>query len=98
LNTKHLLRFIEHEALGQLSLEGPYWFGKKLSLVDLTYYPWFEQWSVLEHFLKLQLPSGLNRLQKWWKAMADHKSVSAIARSKEFYIEQDGRLVQARKN
>lgn len=92
------LQFIESEALNKLSLEGPYWFGKQVSLVDLTFYPWFEQWCVLEYFLKLQLPTGLNRLRKWWEAMAERESVRSIAHSKEFYIEQYSRLIQAHKS
>ncbi len=91
--TEHLL-FIEREAMSE---EGSYWLGKELSLVDLTYYPWFEQFNVLEHFLGFQLPIGLDRLRKWWETVANRESVRSIAKSQEFYIERYAQLAQARK-
>jgi glutathione S-transferase len=96
------LRFMEHEGLGKTSPRTPYWLGTELSLVDLTFYPWFEQLSVLEHFRGFQLPSGLvggasrneNRLQEWWETVAQRESVRSIANSPEFYLEHYGRLAQ----
>lgn len=90
--TEHL-QFIEYEGLQKMSEEGPYWFGAEMSLVDLTYYPWFEQLVVLEHFRGFQLPSGLDRLKQWWETVANRESVRAIANSQEFYIERYARLV-----
>jgi glutathione S-transferase len=91
--TEHL-RFIEHEGLQKLSAEGPYWFGAEISLVDLTYYPWFEQLTVLEHFRGFQLPTGLDRLKQWWETVANRESVRSIANSQEFYLERYARLAQ----
>lgn len=82
---EHLL-FIESEGLSKLSDRGPYWLGTELSLVDLTYYPWFEQLSALTHYRGFQMPSGLERLQRWRDAVASRESVQAIAKSQEFYI------------
>jgi glutathione S-transferase len=82
------LQFIENEGLGKLSGEGPYWFGKSISLVDLTFYPWFERWPILEYYRGLHFPSELPRLRKWWEAVSQRDSVKAIANSKEFYIER----------
>lgn len=84
--TEHLL-FIEQEGLTKLSDSEPYWLGKEPSLVDLTFYPWFEQLAVLEHFRGFQLPSGIEHLNQWWEALANRKSVSSIAKSPEFYLE-----------
>lgn len=89
----HLL-FMEQEGLQNMSGNGPYWFGDTLSLVDLTYYPWFEQLSVLEHFRGFKLPIGLHRLMAWWDAVADRKAVRAIAKPEKFYLEHYGRLEQ----
>jgi glutathione S-transferase len=66
-------------------------------LVDLTYYPLFEQWAVLEHFRGVQLPTGLDRLKQWWETMKNRESVRAIAHPSAFYLEQYGQLEQARK-
>jgi glutathione S-transferase len=89
--TEHLL-FIEREGLSQISARAPYWLGTDLSLVDLTFYPWFEQLNVLEHFRGFQMPSGLDRLQEWWAAVAEREAVKSIANPPEFYLEHYGRL------
>ena len=94
--TEHLL-FIEHEGLRKMSENGPYWLGAEISLVDLTYYPLFEQWAVLAHYRGLQLPTGLDRLKQWWETVANRESVRAIANSQEFYLERYAQLAQARK-
>ncbi len=86
------LQFIEQEGLSKLSATGPYWLGSEISLVDLTYYPWFEQVQVLEHFRGFQWPAGLDRLKQWWEAVADRESVRAIAQPPEFYIESYARF------
>ena len=88
------LRFIEQEGLQKLSADGPYWLGEEISLVDLTYYPWFEQISVLEHFRGFQFPEGLDRLKHWWRTVANRESVRAIAKPQKFYLEHYGRLLQ----
>ena len=93
--TEHLL-FMEHEGLGKHPASAPYWLGTGLSLVDLTFYPWFEQLAVLEHFRGFGLPSGLDRLQEWQAAVAQQESVRSIANSPEFYLEHYGRLAQTR--
>jgi glutathione S-transferase len=88
------LRFIEQEGLQKLSAEEPYWLGAEITLVDLTYYPWFEQVAVLEHFRGFQFPIGLDRLQRWWEAVASRESVQMLSKSQEFYLEQYARLFQ----
>jgi glutathione S-transferase len=82
------LRFMEREGVGKLSDQGPYWFGKELSLVDLTFYPWFERWPVLEHYRGLTLPSDCPRLQQWCQIMGDRHSVKTIAHPQDFYVQQ----------
>lgn len=81
------LHFIEEE-LKTLSKNGFYWFGEQISLVDLTYYPWFEQVKVLEQLRGFRFPVELERLKQWWEAVAKRESVSAIAKPPEFYYEQ----------
>jgi glutathione S-transferase len=91
--SEHLL-FMEQAGFQKLSVNGPYWLGDTFSLADLTYYPWFEQLAVLEHFRGFKLPRGLERLMAWWDAVADRQAVRAIARSPEFYIEQYSQLAR----
>lgn len=85
------LQFIETEGLGKLSGDGPYWFGESISLVDLTLYPWFERWPVIEHYRGFQLLSDFPRLQQWRDAVSQRESVKAIANPKEFYLERYAR-------
>lgn len=91
--TEHLL-FIETEGLKKLSDRGPYWFGSDLSLVDLTYYPWFERWSALVHYRGFELPVGLDRLKLWGETVSNRESVKSIANSTEFYIERYARFAK----
>jgi glutathione S-transferase len=79
------LYFLDQEAFGQAD---PYWQGDQVSLVDLTYYPWFERWSVLAHYRNLHLPSDCKNLQRWWEAMAKRDSVQQLRNADEFYIEE----------
>jgi glutathione S-transferase len=90
------LRFME-TALQTLSARGPYWLGSDVSLVDLTYYPWFEQWTVLERYRGFQFPDGLARLQQWWNAMTTRDSVRAIAQPQNFYLERYAQFARTRK-
>ena len=54
--------------------EGPFWVGPYVSLTDLAIFPWFERFSVLEHYRSLKRPEG-TRLRHWWDAM---EKVSAV--------------------
>ena len=80
------LLFMESEGIG--SENGSYWFGKSLSLVDISFYPWFERWSVIEHYRSFTLPSSCTRLKQWHSVMANRESVQAIAHQADFYIQQ----------
>lgn len=84
---KHLA-FIENEGLGKLSGEGPYWFGESISLVDFTFFPWFERWAGLKNYRGFGIPSEFTRIRQWKHALKERPSVKAIAHSKEFYIER----------
>lgn len=81
------LQFMEQEGLQNPVEEGAFWLGKNLSLVDFAYYPWFEQVGVLGYFRGFQFPSGLHRLERWWREMENCTSVQMLARSAETYIE-----------
>ncbi|MBC7880998.1 MAG: glutathione S-transferase family protein [Anaerolineae bacterium] len=82
------LLYIEQEGLSQYSGNGPYWFGSELSLVDISFYPWFERLPVLEHFRQFVLPTEIPRLHQWWTALSERPSVQAVANSSSFYLER----------
>lgn len=82
------LLYLEEEGLSRLSGSGPYWLGDKFSLVDISFYPWFERLPVLEHFRNFTLPSETPRLQKWWNTVRDRSSVQAVANPVSYYLER----------
>jgi glutathione S-transferase len=87
------LLYIEQEGLGQLSGNGPYFLGDTLSLVDISFYPWFERLPVLEHFRHFSLPTETPRLQRWWNTVRERDSVKAVANPVEFYIERFAKVL-----
>jgi glutathione S-transferase len=86
------LRFIETEALAKGTADGPYWLGPELSLVDLTFYPWFEQLAALQRFRDIRPPRDLPRLTQWRDAVARRDAVRSIAKGPHFYMEHYGRI------
>ncbi|MDX2270342.1 MAG: glutathione S-transferase family protein [Cyanobacteriota bacterium] len=89
--TNHLL-FIEKEGLSKLSEQGPYWFGSELSLVDLTFYPWFERWPALTYYRDFYIPEELSQLHLWWQALSQRQSIQSIANPQDYYIERYARF------
>jgi glutathione S-transferase len=78
---------IEHRALDDGPPSGAYWFGDQFSLVDATYYPWFEQLVVLEHFRGFRWPQGCDRLWRWWESVAARPSAKSIAGAPDRHLE-----------
>jgi glutathione S-transferase len=94
------LLHLEGHALGASAsggADGPYWLGAEFTLVDATYYPWFEQFEVLQAFFGLQWPDRCQRLALWRKAVAARPSVRAIAQSTDFYLQRYGALYDERR-
>lgn len=87
------LWYIEREGLNKLSGNGPYWLGDRLSLVDISFYPWFERLPVLEHFRHFTLPPETPRLQAWWNAVSTRDSVRAVANPTSFYLERFAKIL-----
>lgn len=82
------LLFMETEGLGKLSDSGPYWLGESLSLVDLSFYPWFERWPAIAHYRGLSLPPECTRLQQWYDTLQNLKPIQMTHSPGEFHIEQ----------
>ncbi|MFN9059190.1 MAG: glutathione S-transferase C-terminal domain-containing protein, partial [Pseudanabaena sp.] len=87
------LLFIEQEGFVKLSGDGTYFLGNQLSLVDISFYPWFERLAVLENFRRFELPTETPRIQKWWAALRDRESIKAVANPQEFYIERFAKIL-----
>lgn len=72
---------------------GPYWMGDCLTLVDLTFVPWFEQSPMLEGLLGFTWPLGTDRLRGWYDHVARRPAVKAESRPAGFYLHEYGRLM-----
>jgi glutathione S-transferase len=87
------LLFIEQEGFGKLSGDGDYFLGDQLSLVDISFYPWFERLAVLEYFRRFELPVETPRIQKWWQNLRDRESIKAVVNSQEFYLDRFAKIL-----
>jgi glutathione S-transferase len=67
--------------------------GEALSLVDISFYPWFERLPLLEHFRGFNLPAETPRLQEWWNVLRDRPSIQAVANPTEFYLERFAKIL-----
>ncbi|WP_420717427.1 glutathione S-transferase family protein [Leptolyngbya sp. NK1-12] len=85
-----VLLYIEQEGLAIKS--GNYWLGNSFSLVDISFYPWFERLPELEHFRQFRLLAETPRLQQWWEAVSNRESVRTVADSTDFYIERFSKI------
>jgi glutathione S-transferase len=81
-------RFMETEGFARLSGEGPYWLGAKVSLLDLTYYPFFDRLVVWKHYRGVTIPDDCPRLARWHGVMTERASAKATAESDAYFIEQ----------
>jgi glutathione S-transferase len=81
------LERLEREALPQLSGAGPYFLGGEPSLVDFTFYPWFERLPALAQHTGFQ-PPALERLTQWREVLHARPSVRAIENPTSFYVER----------
>ncbi|MGJ5630156.1 glutathione S-transferase family protein [Nostoc sp. CALU 1950] len=83
------LLYIEKEGLGK----GDYLLGDQFSLVDISFYPWFERLPLLEHFRKFTLPAETPRLQTWWNLVRDRPSIQAVANPVDFYLQRFAKVL-----
>lgn len=83
------LLYIEQKGLGK----GDYLLGDQFSLVDISFYPWFERLPLLEHFRKFTLPTETPRLQTWWNLVRDRSSIQGVANPVDFYLERFAKVL-----
>jgi glutathione S-transferase len=89
------LLFLQRHAFGADAF-GPYWMGARLTLVDLTYVPWFEQSPMLEAMFGFTWPPGTAPLRQWYEHVAARPAVAVESRGGEFYIHEYGLLARQR--
>jgi len=88
------LRYLENEGMATLS-DGPFWLGAEISLVDLTYYPFFERMIALKHYRGVAIPDDCARIRAWLARMAERESTKATMNDEAYYIERYARYANA---
>lgn len=83
------LLYIEQQGLGK----GDYLLGDQFSLVDISFYPWFERLPLLEHFRKFTLPAETPQLQTWWNLVRDRSSIQTVANPVDFYLQRFAKIL-----
>ncbi len=78
------------------STPGSYWLGAQISLVDLTYYPFFEHMPALTEYRGFRLPDNLPHVHSWLATMQERPSVQANRQPEDFYIEAYKPYVEGR--
>jgi glutathione S-transferase len=70
------LTFIEREGLARCG-RGPFWLGRDPSILDFTFYPFFERLPAIQQLRPVTLPLMSIRLRYWLDAMRELDSVKA---------------------
>ena len=86
--------YIENNAFAKFDNYG-FWMGDRLTLVDLSYYHFFERLCNIEHFRSFKIPRECKRLLYWVELMQEQNHVKSISNSKEFYIRRASAYVTA---
>jgi glutathione S-transferase len=82
--------FMEHQGIAALG-GGPHLMGSEMSLVDITFYPWFERLPVMAHYRNFRIPDECRLLRRWARRMSQRQSVRESAHPAEFYILRNAR-------
>jgi glutathione S-transferase len=83
---ENVLSFIESEALARLGGGGPFFLGKKLTLVDLQFSPFFERWPSYAQLAGAVWPDSCTRLRGWFEAMQGRDSYQQTCKPVEYHV------------
>ncbi len=78
--------YIESDGLSD-NRNGIYWFGKRISLVDIAIYPHFERLSVLKYYRNIEIPPSCTKLLEWLDAMRERTSAQKTAHDDAYHIQ-----------
>ena len=70
---KDSLIYIEKECF-EKNVDGPFWIGSEISLVDLHYAPFFERFGAFKELFGVEWPEECIKIQNWWKAIQERDS------------------------
>lgn len=78
---------LDHMEKGLSESSGPYWMGDRLTLVDLSYYPFFEHAPVLKYYRGFKLHKKYRAIKQWLNTMQALASVQQFSHPATFYID-----------
>lgn len=87
------LHNIETNGFSIFSGDGPFWFGDKMSLVDINFYTFFERMPMVEKKVGITLGAYPKTL-RWYQAMCERESVKTTARTGQQHIDSFAALAQ----
>ncbi len=87
-NLLKVLNHMETTGFARHSKEGCYFFDDTISLVDITFYPFFERFVANEYYRGAKIPKNLTHLRNWIKTMRQLPQVKPTANPPEFYIQR----------
>ena len=70
---KQSLIYIEKECF-EKNMNGDFWLGEKISLVDLHYAPFFERFGAFKELFGVEWPKECVKLLNWWNAIQERES------------------------
>ena len=80
-----LLLYME-QVISKLSGDGSYWLGDDVTLLDISLYPFFERFPMLEHYRGFRMPDECVKLWAWLEAMQTRPSVRQTREPDDFHI------------
>jgi glutathione S-transferase len=60
--------------------------GAKITLADITAYPFFERLSVFTHYRGVTMPPSCSRLSRWLDTMQQYPTVAATSHELNWFI------------
>jgi glutathione S-transferase len=70
---------------------GPYWLGRDISLVDLTFFPHLDRFCAVEHYRGISIPDDYTQLKAWLALMKALPSAQATGHPEQAYIRNWGK-------
>jgi glutathione S-transferase len=79
-------------------IEGDFFLGSQISLIDIMIYPWFERWIIIEHYFEVQISNEYKQIKSWLKRMNERKSIVETKKltNSEYYISRSEKMMTAK--
>lgn len=66
---------------------GPFILGEKFSLADVLFWPWFDRWVAIDHYIKPNIQfSNYKKISTWIDALKKRDSISSTSGLTEVYL------------